>query len=81
MYMYVYTHAYASKQVLSACYARSSVLIMTGDADKATNTSFNIYSSTGFSLVIHRPNHGPGVDVEQGAARARIALTVVHIHT
>ena len=32
MYMYVYTHAYASKQVLSACYAMSNVLLRTGSS-------------------------------------------------
>ena len=29
-------------------------------------------------LVVDRPNHGPGVDVEQGAARARLASPVAH---
>jgi len=30
------------------------------------------------SLVIDGPNHGPGVDVEQGAAGAGFAMTVAH---
>ncbi len=47
------------KKVLSACYAMSSVLIMTGTADRATKTDFYIHSSTGFGLVINRQNHGP----------------------
>ena len=34
MYTYVYTHAYARKQVLSACHAISSVLIMTGSSEQ-----------------------------------------------
>ena len=29
-------------------------------------------------LVVDRPNHGPGVDVEQGAASARLARPVAH---
>jgi hypothetical protein len=29
-------------------------------------------------LVVDWPNHGPGVDVEQGASRARGSLTVAH---
>ena len=29
-------------------------------------------------LVVNWPNHGPGVDVEQGASSARGSLTVAH---
>ncbi len=32
----------------------------------------------GILLVVHWPNHGPGVDVEQGASLAWGALTVAH---
>jgi hypothetical protein len=31
-------------------------------------------------LVVDLPDHGPGVDVEQGAARARLASPVAHAH-
>ncbi len=69
----MYIDKYASKQFLSAYYAMFSVLTMTGSSCRATKSGFTIHSSTGVGLVINQPNHGPGVDVEQGAAGARIA--------
>ena len=41
-------------------------------------TLFNAQSSEDTLLVVNWPNHGPGVDVEQGASRARGSLTVTH---
>ena len=35
---------------------------------------FNV--SAGLRLVVDRPNHGPGVDVEEGTSRSRWALIV-----
>jgi hypothetical protein len=43
-----------------------------------TISVFTVCLSTGYVLVINRPNHGPGVDVDQGTAGARIAMTVAH---
>jgi hypothetical protein len=43
-----------------------------------TKKSFTVCLSTGFVLVINRPNHGLGVDVEQGTAGASIAMTAAH---
>ena len=37
---------------------------------------FIFHISEGNPLVVNWPNHGPRVDVEQGAARSREALTV-----
>ncbi len=43
-----------------------------------TKSVFTVFISTGFGLIINRPNHSPGVDVEQGTAGASIAMTVAH---
>ncbi len=40
------------------------------------NDFFYYYFSAGHRLVVDWPNHGPGVDVEERASRARVALTV-----
>ena len=39
---------------------------------------FNAQISAAILVVVNWPNHGPGVDVEQGTARARGSLTVAH---
>ncbi len=41
-------------------------------------TMFNAHLSAAILFVVNWPNHGPGVDVEQGTARARGSLTVAH---
>jgi hypothetical protein len=41
-------------------------------------TLFNAHFSEATLLVVYWPNHGPRVDVEQGASRARGTLTVAH---
>ncbi len=41
-------------------------------------TMFNAHLSAAILVVVNWPNHGPGVDVEQGPARARGSLTVAH---
>ena len=41
-------------------------------------TMFNAQLSAAILVVVNWPNHGPGVDVEQGTARARGSLTVAH---
>ena len=41
-------------------------------------TMFNAHLSEATLLVVYWPNHGPQVDVEQGASRARGTLTVAH---
>ncbi len=41
-------------------------------------TLFNAHLSEATLLVVYWPNHGPRVDVEQGASRARGTLTVAH---
>jgi len=41
-------------------------------------TIFNAQLSAAILVVVNWPNHGPGVDVEQGTARARGSLTVAH---
>ncbi len=43
-----------------------------------TKSVLTVGLSTDSGLVINRPNHGPGVDVEQGTAVAGIAMTVAH---
>ena len=37
-----------------------------------------IHVSSGKGLVVIGPDHGPRVDVEQGTARAWLALTIAH---
>ncbi len=41
-------------------------------------TLFNTQFTDAAHLVVDWPNHGPEVDVEQGASRARGSLTVAH---
>ncbi len=40
---------------------------------------FPIHFSSGKGLVVIGPDHGPRVDVEQGTARAWLALTIAHV--
>jgi hypothetical protein len=44
------------------------------------NVFFFFPVSKAYWLVVDRPDHGPGIDVEQGAARARLASPVAHAH-
>ena len=43
-----------------------------------SSTIFFIAFSVAILFVVYWPNHGPGVDVEQGASSARGSLTVAH---
>ena len=67
----------SSGQFLSGWYAISSALKRTGISERHQKSFYCLFIMW-LGLVINRPNHGLGVDVEQGTAGASIAMTVAH---